>query len=59
MYQTLADNNEILFDAFFLETVVGDPGLVQRDGLHPNTSAQALILQRVWPLFKQQLLPTE
>ncbi len=59
MYQTLADNNGILFDAFFLETVVGDPDLVQRDGLHPNASAQPFILQRVWPLFERSLLPTE
>lgn len=59
MYQTLADTNEILFDAFFLETVVDNPDLVQRDGLHPNASAQPLILQRVWPLFEQQLLPIE
>lgn len=59
MYQNLADNNDILFDAFFLETVVDDPDLVQRDGLHPNAAAQPLILQRVWPLFEQQLLSTE
>ncbi len=59
MYQTLAQENGLLFDAFFLETVIGDPDLVQRDGLHPNASAQPFILQRVWPLFKQQLLPTE
>lgn len=59
MYQTLADNNGVLFDAFFLETVVGEPDLVQWDGLHPNASAQPLILQRVWPLFEQKLLQSE
>lgn len=59
MYQTLADNNGILFDAFFLETIMGDPDLMQWDGLHPKASAQSLILQRVWPLFEQQLLSTE
>ncbi len=55
MYQSLADSNGILFDTFFLETVVDDPDLVQRDGLHPNAAAQPFILQRVWPLFEQQL----
>ena len=59
MYRTLADNNGVLFDGFFLETVAGEPDLVQWDGLHPNASAQPLILQRVWPLFEQKLLPTE
>lgn len=59
MYQSLADNNGILFDAFFLETVVDDPDLMLRDGLHPNAAAQPLILQRVWPLFEQLLLSTE
>jgi acyl-CoA thioesterase-1 len=52
MYQDLADNNRVLFDAFFLETVVEDPGLMQWDGLHPNAAAQPLILQRVWPLLE-------
>ena len=56
MYKNLAETNGILFDAFFLETVVEDPDLVQWDGLHPNVSAQPFILQRVWPLFEQQLL---
>ncbi len=59
MYQTLADNNGVLFDAFFLETVVDDPDLVQWDGLHPNSAAQPHILQRVWPLFEKQLSPTK
>lgn len=59
MYQALADANPVLFDAFFLETVVEDPDFVQADGLHPNATAQPVILKRVWPLFEQWLIESE
>ena len=55
MYQNLAQDNQLLFDAFFLETVVEDPDLVQWDGLHPNQLAQPIILKRVWPLLEKTL----
>jgi len=51
MYQNLADNNDVLFDPFFLETVALEPGLMQWDGLHPNAEAQPFILERVQKLF--------
>lgn len=55
MYQNLADNNRILFDPFFLESVALEPDLMQWDGLHPNAAAQPVILQRIAPLFEQLL----
>jgi acyl-CoA thioesterase-1 len=55
MYLNLAQENSLLFDAFFLETVAEDPDFVQKDGLHPNQLAQPIILQRVWPLLEKTL----
>ena len=52
MYRDLAQNNNLSFDPFFIEDVALDPGLMQADGLHPNTEAQPIILKRVLPLFK-------
>lgn len=48
-YLNLAETYQLDLDAFFLEDVALDPGLMQDDGLHPNQAAQPLILQRLWP----------
>jgi len=47
MYKALAEQNDILLDPFFLENVALDPELMQADGLHPNTKAQPIILERL------------
>ncbi|MCW8886404.1 MAG: arylesterase, partial [Motiliproteus sp.] len=40
---------------FFLQGVGGHPELMQLDGLHPNSKAQPLLLDNVWPLFESLL----
>ena len=57
MYQQLAQQNQLLFDPFFIETVIFKKELIQTDGLHPKVSAQPLILKRIWPQIKQLLFP--
>ncbi len=52
-FQQVAERNQLLFDPFFLETVVMDPDMAQDDGLHPNAQAQPAILKRVQPLIEQ------
>lgn len=49
MYTKLAEQYQLTFDPFFLETVALDPAYMQSDGLHPNAQAQPLILKRLWP----------
>lgn len=36
---------------FFLAGVGGVPALMQKDGIHPNTKAQPLLLELAWPLI--------
>ena len=36
---------------FFLAGVGGVPTLMQKDGIHPNTKAQPLLLELAWPLI--------
>lgn len=39
----------------FICGVATQPGMMQSDGIHPNESAQALMLDAVWPYLKQKL----
>lgn len=47
MYQELADNHDVLFIPFFLEGVVGLPGMMQADGIHPTEKAQPIMVNWV------------
>lgn len=49
IYRDLAQKYELIFDPFFLEFVALDPDLMQADGLHPNVTAQPLIMKRLLP----------
>lgn len=40
---------------FFMEDVATEPELMQDDGIHPNASAQALLLENVWPVLNPVL----
>jgi len=59
MYKKLAEKNSLLFDPFFLEPVALDPDLMQWDGLHPNSEAQPVILERVAPLVERAVKNVE
>lgn len=51
VFASVAADNQLAFDPFFLEPVVLDPDLMQWDGLHPNAKAQPVILERVMLLL--------
>jgi len=48
IYPELADEYGLPLVPFLLEKVALDPRLMQRDGLHPNSDAQPILLQTVW-----------
>lgn len=37
---------------FFLDHVAQVPGLMQADGIHPNSKAQHLLLENAWPIMR-------
>ncbi|MEM1276526.1 MAG: arylesterase [Pseudomonadota bacterium] len=49
MFPDLAEKHGALYDPFFLEGLVGEPGLFQSDGLHPNREGVARIVARIGP----------
>ena len=55
VYQDVATTADVPLLDFFLLGVGGQPALMQADGIHPNTMAQPLLLENVWPLLKPLL----
>lgn len=49
IYDTLAKQYKLNLVPFFLDGVAGNRSLVQDDGLHPTSEAQAKLLGNVWP----------
>ncbi|WP_263142827.1 arylesterase [Pseudomonas sp. RIT-PI-AD] len=55
VYQTLADGKNVALVPFFLDGVGGVPGMMQADGIHPAATAQAKLLDNLWPTLKPLL----
>lgn len=55
VYQTIAQDKQIILVASFLEGVAGHQALMQKDGLHPNEQAQKMLLANVWVYLKPLL----
>ncbi|MDZ4191014.1 MAG: arylesterase [Pseudomonas sp.] len=55
VFADLAEQKKVLLVPFFLEGVGGVPGMMQADGIHPTESAQAVLLENVWPTLKPLL----
>jgi acyl-CoA thioesterase I len=53
MYGVVAARERVALVPFFLDGIALDEGLMQDDGLHPNSEAQPKLLDQVWP----RLLP--
>lgn len=51
----LAKQYSTAFVPFFLQGVAGNKALMQNDGLHPNSKAQPLILNNIWPELSKLL----
>ena len=55
VYVNLARQLKIPLVPFLLDTVALDAQLMQADGLHPRATAQARLLDNVWPVLKPLL----
>jgi acyl-CoA thioesterase-1 len=55
VYVQLAEQLDIPFVPFILADVALNPELMQADGLHPNSTAQPLIAEKIWS-YLQPLL---
>lgn len=51
----VAEDESVLFQAFFLQGVADQQGLLQVDGLHPTAAAQPLLLDNAWKLLEKPL----
>lgn len=55
LYPALADQYDAALVPFFMKDVATDPALMQDDEVHPNTAAQPLLLDNVWPVLRPLL----
>ncbi len=51
----VAEDESVLFQAFFLKGVADQRALLQVDGLHPTAAAQPLLLDNAWQLLEKPL----
>ena len=55
IYPALADAQAVLLYPFFLDGIVADPKLNQRDGIHPTAAGVAAIVERILPKAEELL----
>jgi acyl-CoA thioesterase-1 len=58
MYRELALKHRAALVDFFMEGVALNPRLMQADGIHPNTAAQPILLETLWPALQPLLKKT-
>lgn len=56
IYTELADEQQVPLVPFLMERVALEPSLMQPDNFHPNTEAQPLLLETVWPHLQPLLV---
>ncbi len=54
-YKNVAKKSDVIFLPFILEGVATNPQLMQKDGIHPTTEAQTILLSNIWPYLKELL----
>ena len=55
IYRDLADQYQLVLLPSIVEGIGGKPELMQVDGIHPNTKAQPMMLELVWPGLEKLL----
>jgi acyl-CoA thioesterase-1 len=55
VYYEVAESESVVLVPSFLEGVAMDLNLMQADGIHPNETAQAIMLDTVWPALEPLL----
>ncbi|MCU7934789.1 MAG: hypothetical protein KZQ99_07910 [Candidatus Thiodiazotropha sp. (ex Dulcina madagascariensis)] len=56
VYYDVSEAESVPLVPFFLEGVALDPGLMQRDGIHPNDRAQPILRENVWSALQPLLV---
>lgn len=55
VFVDIAKQHEVPFLPFFLDGIALQPQMMLDDGIHPNASAQPLLLENVWPALQAML----
>jgi acyl-CoA thioesterase-1 len=55
VFRDLATQHEIPWIEFFMEGIAFNEDLMQSDGIHPNATAQPLLLDNAWPIIMAAL----
>jgi acyl-CoA thioesterase-1 len=55
VYRELAVQHRIPWIEFFMEGIASNAELMQDDGIHPNASAQPVLLDNAWPIVSEAL----
>lgn len=55
VFREVAEENNVPWIEFFMEGIALDEALMQEDGIHPNATAQPMLLENAWPIIEQAL----
>lgn len=55
VFQDLGDQNAVFLVPFILQGVALEPDMMQADGIHPDSTAQPLLLDNTWPAIELAL----
>lgn len=55
MYDSMSADVDVVVAPFFLEGIALRPELMQKDGLHPNASAQPIMVDNIWAVLQPLL----
>jgi acyl-CoA thioesterase-1 len=55
VFREVAEENNVPWIEFFMEGIALDETLMQDDGIHPNATAQPMLLENAWPIIEQAL----
>ena len=55
IFREVAVENDVPWIEFFMEGIALDETLIQEDGIHPNATAQPILLENAWPIIEQAL----
>jgi acyl-CoA thioesterase-1 len=54
-YRELATELDVPWIEFFMDGIAMNDELMQEDGIHPNASAQPILLDNAWPIIREAL----
>lgn len=57
LYEQIASQYQLVMVPFFLESVIGQDGMMQDDGIHPTAAAQSTMMQQVQAVLEQSSFP--